>query len=408
MSRTQTWVAAVFVVYFIAFFAAPIFPYAAFVSIPGAYKNGYTACLPGGYVGPDSNLTLQEQSCLEEYVLPPAAVWSYATPSYRAFGYGTTPFQRMEAVSTENQSAILFFDGDRLQAAEQVNSHSVEVNPISLVEFDAAPVISSDLGFINITAQIRNVGIDSILDPTIYVSMAGYSSNTTSDGVTWIHPRLLGGCPQTWGASDYCTATQVVQNNLPANRSFDYYAEIRGYHDGSYFVYRQGFSEAYPKGGVGPLWVGRFMGIVNGARTGPKMNESGSLDVFAALRFKHAASNFPISDYGFNGDVASFFGGNGTKTLVEELLLFPGRDSPSSYASFLSDHAIKHWSALTDSAFTEFGYFVGHSPYYEVELPCSVYEIPGPGINITSYFQSQGCNTLVQPGVTWLVLILSS
>lgn len=407
MSRTQAWVAAVFTVYFIAFFTAPIFPYRAAVSIPGAYKDGYTSCFSNGYGGLSIPPTPQEQSCLDRFASPPAGVSSYATPAYRAFGYGQAPFHRVETVSAGNYSALLYFDGASLRAAEELDSPSVRVNPGSVVDFEKAPIISSDFGFINITIEIRNIGSISIQNPTVYLSMAGYSSNATRDGVTWIEPRLVGGCPADWSPAAFCTVTKVVQNQLSVNESFNYYAEIRGYHSGSYFVYRQGFREAYPQGGVGPIWVSRFMGQVNGARTGAKLNESITLDTFAALRFRDAAANFSISDYGFKSDVESFFGQNGTKTYVEELLLYPGRNTPSAYVSFLSSYAPIHWKALANPEFTKFGYYVGHSPYYEVLLPCSVYEIPGPGINITQYFQNNGCRTMVQPGMTWLVIILS-
>jgi hypothetical protein len=408
MSKTQLWVGGVFVIYFVSFFLAPIVPYGVSVSVPGAYRSGYLACFPGGYPGPNSLPTPQEQSCLDGYALPAAKATGFATPAYRAFGYGKAPFQHVEAVSAGNHTALLYFDGATLQAAEEINSPSVSINPSLVVEFDEAPVFSSDFGFINITIEIRNVGFYSIEDPTVYLSMPGFSSNATVGGVTWVEPRIVGGCPATWLPSAFCTVTQAVQNQLPVNKSFSYYAEVRGYNNGDYFVYRQGFSEAYPAGGVGAVWVGRFMDLVNKARTGTQMNESSALDSFAALRFRDASANFSISDYGFESDVTRFFGNNESTPTVEELLLYPGRDSPSAYSSFLSSYALRHWGALTDSAYAKFGYFVGHAPYYEVELPCSVYEIPGPGINITQYFHSQGCRTVVEPAETWLVLILTT
>lgn len=407
MSKTQLWVGGVFVIYFVAFFVAPIVPYRVSVSVPGAYRSGYTVCYPGGYSQPESQLTPQEQSCLAGYALPDAAIEGYATPAYRAFGYGQPPFQRVEVASAGNHSALLYFDGSTLEAAEEVDSPKVQFNPPLVVEFYEAPVFSSDFGFINITIEVRNVGYDSITSPTVYLSMAGFSSNTTAGALTWIEPHIVGGCPAVWAPAAYCTVTQVVRNELPANKSFDYYAEIRGYDQEGYFVYRQGFGEAYPEGGVGPQWIDRFIGQVNGARTGTRLNESATLDAFAALRFRDAAANFSISDYGFEGDYVRFFGNVGVPS-VEELLLFPGSDSPSAYVGFLSTLALRHWDALTNPAFTKFGYFVGHSTYYEVELPCSVYEIPGPGINITQYFQGEGCRTILEATTTWLVMILSS
>ena len=150
------------------------------------------------------------------------------------------------------------------------------------------------------------------------------------------------------------------------------------------------------------------MDQVNEARTGPSLTENATLDNFAALRFKDASANYSISDYGFGSDVASFFGQNVSKPYVEELLLYPGTYTPSAYASFLSAYALRHWSGLKNLTFTHYEYYVGHSAYYDVYLPCSVNEIPRPGINITQYFQAQGCKTIIQPGVTWLVIVLST
>ena len=403
MSKTQLWVGGVFIIYFVAFFVAPIVPYRASVSIPGA---GYASCFQAGTPATDSLTTSQETGCLNGYALPAVGITSYSTPEYRTFGYGQAPFQSVEAVSTGNRSALLFFRGSTLLAAEAVDSPSVRVNPPLVVEFDEVPVFSSDFGFINITIMIRNVGYYSIQDPTVYLSMAGFSSNQTIGGLTWMQPRIIGGCPAVWLPSDYCTVTQVVQNNLPVNKSFSYYAEVRGYNQGDYFVYRQGYSEAYPAGGIGPAWIDRFVAQLDKDRPGGKLNESAALDSFASLRFRDAAANFSISDYGFERDVARVWG-NTTNPAVAELLLFPGRNSPTSYATFLSSHAPIHWNALVNPAFTEYGYYVGHAPYYEVELPCAVYEIPGQGINITHYFQSQGCRTIIEPEATWLVIIMS-
>lgn len=408
MSKTQIWVAGVFIIYFVAFFNFPLFPYAASVSIPYAYRDGYSACVPGGYIDPNATLTPQEEECLAGYALPPAATTSYATAGYRAFGYGQAPFQDVSTVSSGNYSAVLFFGGDRLLAAEKFDSPTVEVNPVSVVAFLKAPVSSSDFGLINITVEIRNVGDLSIQHPTIFLSMAGYSTNSTVGGVTWIQPRVVGGCQPVLAPGEYCTVTQVARNLLPANKSFNYYAEVRGFHDGSYFVYRQGFGEAYPQGGVGPIWVARFIGLVNNNRTASQLSENATLDSFAALRFKDASANFSISDYGFGADATSFFGGSENGPYIEELLLYPGVYSPSAYVSFLSTYAPKHWGGLTDPAFTQYGYYVSTAPYYQVNLQCPVYEIPGPNINITQYFHSHGCRTMVDPFVTWLVIILSS
>lgn len=402
------WVEVACAVYFIAFLAAPVFPYGTSVSVPGAYATGYAACFPGGFPVPASQATAEEASCLESYQLPPSGIVSYATPAYRLFGYGRAPYSAEETVTSGNHTALLYFSHGALQAAEEFDSPHVEYNPPQIVEIDEAPVSSSDFGFVNITIVTRNVGFEPVTDPTVYLSMEGYSSNSTAGGLTWVAPRIVGGCPSSWLPSDFCTVTQVVPNMLPVNKSFSYYVEIRGTSNGSPFVYRQGFGEAYPAGGVGSIWVGRFLAAVNQGRGNHQLVENTTLDAFAALRFRTASANYSISDYGLAANASSFFGQYPSWHSVDELLLFPARETPTSFASFLAAHAPGHWAALEDTNYTWFGYYVGHAPYLDVELPCPIYEILGTNVNITQYFQGFGCQTILAGGTTWLVVILGS
>jgi hypothetical protein len=406
-SKVQLAVGGIIFLYFVAFLYAPVVPYVASVSIPDAFRPGFTACLPEGYLANYSQVTPEQRSCLDGYLYPAAHLTGYATPAYRVLGSGDGPFASQVLATEGNYSALLFFSGTKLVAAEDSGPADVSINPVRTVEVESAPIFASDFGFLNISIQIRNVGYDIIEYPSVYLSMVGYSTNTTSDGLTWIQPHRVGVCSTTWSPGEFCAVSQVVENQLPMNQSFNYYVEIRGFDLGKPFIYRQGFQELYPQGGVGPLWVSRFVGVVNGERTGLSLVEDSLLDQFASIRFNDSSSNYQISDYGFISDAANFFGQNGSSYDVEELILYPGAYSPSAYASFLSTYAPRHWSALTDPTFTHFGFYVGHAPYYSVFLPCSVYEIPGPNINVTHYFQEKGCRTTVQPGVAWLVLILS-
>ncbi|HEV2119486.1 MAG TPA: hypothetical protein VGS11_05215, partial [Candidatus Bathyarchaeia archaeon] len=156
---------------------------------------------------------------------------------------------------------------------------------------------------------------------------------------------------------------------------------------------------------IDQVWVAKFISLVSSARSNSTLTESSTLDMFAALRFNTAVNQPNISDYGLSGDTSSFFG-NGTPPAIVEVLLYPaGQDPPSSYVAFLQGSAPGHWSALTDKSYTHFGYYVGTGPYEFVKFPCSVSEVPGPGVNITQYFTAAGCSVSTAQ-TTWLVIIV--
>ena len=405
-TKKQLKVAGALVLIAVVFFEAPVLPYTASTLLPNAYKSGFTSCFDNGYVTNITAVSPQVQECLNGYLYPSASVLGFATPAYGLIGYGSAPFPPQVKVTEGNYSALLFFKGSKVVAAEDTQSADVMVNPARVVEVESAPILSSDFGFINITVNVRNVGYDKIEYPTVYLSMEGYSSNTTRDGLTWIEPRPVGVCTTEWLPGDYCRVSVVTPNLLPFNKTFNYYAEVRGYDNGNYFVYRQGFEERYPTGGVGPLWVKAFLSRVNETRGGRGLTENSTLDQFAAVRFKDASEVYQISDYGFTNDTVRYFGIGATNE-IQEVLLYPEIYLPSDYASFLAKDAPGHWSALIDTQYTQFGYYIGHGAYYEVSLPCVTYEIPGAGINITQFFSERGCTTSLVGGLTWLVIILS-
>ena len=61
-----------------------------------------------------------------------------------------------------------------------------------------------------------------------------------------------------------------------------------------------------------------------------------------------------------------------------------------------------HWSVLTDSTYTQYGYYIGSGPTIVVSQPCSVTEFPG-GVNVPSFLASHGCQFHIEQAV-WLVI----
>jgi hypothetical protein len=359
----------------LVFFLAPVVPYFQSVSIPG---------VSGGGVG----------------------LWGLSTPAYGVFGYGSPPYSQQEIVTQGNHSALVLFSGGRAVGVEDVGGPGVVLNPPAVVQIQNAVVFSSDWGFLNVTIRLQNVAQQDILNPIVYLSMQGFSTNSTLGGLTLIEPHVIGNCGAIFAASGVCSVSQIAPNTLPANKSFTFYAEVRGSVGGTPFVIREPFGENYPTGGVGPLWVKAFVNSVDNFRQGITMVENSTLDRFAAIRFVNASANFQISDYGFASDAQKFFGNGPLAGELAEVLLYPGVYTPASYASFLAGFAPGHWSELLDTVYTQFGYYVGRAPYYTVSVPCPVYEIPHGGINIAQYFESHGCSVAVTES-TWLVIIMS-
>ncbi len=356
----------------LVFFLAPIVPYVEPVSFPGS--SGSTE------------------------------VWGAATPSYALLGYGPAPFPQSQLVTLGNHSAIAYFSGSRLAAMEHAGPAGVQFNPGGVVWVQDAEVTSFDFGFLNITIRIQNLGLRPIDGAAVYLSMLGYSANSTAGGVVLIQPKFVGDCGGQILPGGDCTVTQTAQNLLPANKSINFYPEVRGSVNGAPFIYRQGFAESYPTGGVGPVWVKAFMDRVDNARGSPLTHNS-TLDQFAALRFNTSSATYQISDFGFENDTTRFFGPEAAKGVTEELL-FPGVYSPYTFPGFLAAYAVGHWQTLLDEQYTQFGFYIGHGPYYQVAIPCSIYELPGAGINISQFFSNLGCTTTVLPS-TWLVIVLA-
>jgi len=73
----------------------------------------------------------------------------------------------------------------------------------------------------------------------------------------------------------------------------------------------------------------------------------------------------------------------------------------------LETQAPIHYGALFTGALVKYGYYLANGPVYQVQGPCAVTEIPGPGINITQYYNNYGCQSAIVSS-TWFVLELST
>jgi hypothetical protein len=394
---------------------APVIAYSQSVNIWYAYKNGFTKCNPPGGVINDTN-SAEYNKCLASYKYPPVNIQGYASIAYKLLGIGIGPFPREVEVTQGNYSVLAYFKGDKLTAVESIGFGDVAVNPENVVKVQNVSFVEADFGFVNVTVVVKNIGTSPIVaEPDqvakygaiFFIELPGDEINYSSDGVTWMGAvNGRGACPASWLPGSTCTVSYSLQDNLPANKSFTYHVEVRGFSLGKAFFYREALQGQPPQRGVTAAWISRFVGQVNNARGGASLTENNTLDRFATLRFKTAVTQPDIADYGLSGDVSTFFGTSGAQPNVVEILLYPSGQDPSSYASTIQSYAPGHWSALTDKNYTHFGYYVATGLYERVQLPCSVTEIPRAGINITQFFTAAGCSvSLVQ--TTWLVLILS-
>jgi hypothetical protein len=392
-----------------------VIAYSQSVNIWYAYKNGYTKCNPSGGVVNDT-VRAEYNKCLAGYKYPLANITGTASVAYKLLGIGPGPYAPQVEITQGNFSVLAYFRGDKLTALESIGFGNVTVNPRNVVEVQNVTFVEADFGFLNVTAFVKNTGTSPIVagpgglakyGGSVSVQLPG-GSNQTQDGVTWIGTSAFaGGCPSLWEPGTSCRFFASQTDTLPINKSFTYYVEVRGAAAGQSFFYREGFQGQPPQRGVTPAWVSRFIGHVNAARGGVSLKENGTLDRFAALRFNTAVTQPDISDYGLSGDISTFFKTNGAQSTIVELLLFPGGLDPASYASQIQTFGPGLWSALTERNYTHFGYYVGTGPYEVVEVPCSTYEIPSAGINITQFFAAKGCSVTLEQ-TTWLVIIMST
>jgi hypothetical protein len=158
---------------------------------------------------------------------------------------------------------------------------------------------------------------------------------------------------------------------------------------------------------VNDQWVQEFMFDVNQYRISAAVVHDPALDSFSALRFQTMTANYQLSHFGFNQDVKSFFGSTKTQTAVGEVVFYPVGQTPEQYLREIETTSPLHWKTLTDDTYRSYGYFIGQGPTFQLNQNCPTVEIPGPNINITSYFQAEGC-TVTVTNSTWLVIDFSS
>lgn len=150
-------------------------------------------------------------------------------------------------------------------------------------------------------------------------------------------------------------------------------------------------------------WVSSFISTVNSYRSKP-LNESSTLDQFAAIRFNTLASHYQISHYGYDQDFYSYFAGQ--SITASEEYFYPDAN-PSDYAHEIQSVAPAHWQGLIDSTFTHFGYYLGSGPVVEAFQPCSAPpEIAGQ-VNQTQRFIQYGCRYTVATA-TYFVIEISN
>ena len=402
----------------LTFFLIPFVPYSVSVGIPNDVRAGRmvkfdecsnsTSGTVSGSVGVTTNSSATIQYlCLVPY--PPVSIQGYSTLSYRLLGAGSPPFPSQMEITQGNASALVFFQGDRAVAAEDIGPAGTLVDPpeLAVVRSSFIPVGS---GYQNYTVVIRNNGQSAIYYPTIAIQVKGYGFNDSVDGLLWMDNVAIGSCGPLqegliFAPGTECRISELMQ--IPTNVTLTYYVEVTAAEVGHHIFCRQGFSQFIPAEGITTAWVGEFIKDLNNARGPMPLLENSTLDRFAAMRFMTASSQPDISDYGFANDLKAFFPSGGPP-YVAETLLFPGGFTPSNFTAFLKNSAPGHWAALTDGTYEQFGYYVGQARYFDISLNCPTREIPSGGVNITQYFESHGCAVTPVNNAYWLVIILAS
>ncbi len=401
----------------VAFFYLPVVPYTQSVDVWFAYKNGVRSCNPSGGVINITNQAAYER-CLANYKYPPANLTGHSALAYRFLGIGEAPFPRQMVVTQGNFSVLVYFRGDKAVAIENIGElggyGGVVVNPPGTVAIQNVSVGPLPFGQINFTVILKNIGGTPIVGGLgaevkfpafVSIQFPGYGFNDTRDGLTWIGAAPIGTCADPWRPNTLCRISQTVTDSLPPGEPFAYFVEIRGVANSTPFFYKEEFHAQNPPAGITSAWVSQFIEAVDQARGTVRLSENSALDRFASLRFSTAVTQPDISDYGLASDAASFFGGIGSEPEIVELLLYPGASDAYTYASELQQYAPGHWSALTNTTYTQYGYFIGSGPYEYVNQPCPVSEIPSGGLNITQFFEKAGCTVSVRQA-TWLVIIV--
>ncbi|MDG6999045.1 MAG: hypothetical protein JRN15_08020 [Nitrososphaerota archaeon] len=176
---------------------------------------------------------------------------------------------------------------------------------------------------------------------------------------------------------------------------------------------------------INSQWVDSFIAYVNSFRQSENavaLTYSSQVSRFSQVRFNTMSSgnNYEISHFGFDTDAQSYFGSIYNlgevvfypETVTQSCIDFVCSNNvitpdPTSFASGIQANDPGHWQVLTDSSLTHYGFFSAEGPTYIINQGCPNTEIPGPNINITQFFEQQGCTFSIMKG-NWLVIDLSS
>ena len=154
---------------------------------------------------------------------------------------------------------------------------------------------------------------------------------------------------------------------------------------------------------IDATWVQQFMIDVNSNRASSPLSYDPNLDNFSELRFETMVSNYEISHYGFQADVATFFGKVPNQIAVGEVVYFPAGETSPGYAQSIETSSPGHWQTMMDPAYHRYGYYLGQGPAFEVNRGCPNAEVAGPNINESQYFSAEGCTYSIV-SLTWLVI----
>ncbi len=135
------------------------------------------------------------------------------------------------------------------------------------------------------------------------------------------------------------------------------------------------------------------------------MQESQQLDSFASLRFSDLVAHYQVTHYGYSQDFESYFGDYSGLSGTEEYF-YPSGNSPAGFVSYLRDKAPVHYQGLLDGTYTQYGFFIGSGPVYNINEPCPVSEIVG-SVNESQFLSQNGCSYSIGT-TTWLVVELTS
>ncbi len=342
-----------------------------------------------------------------------ASVSGQTSPAYLLAGFGQGPFASPSFVDLGSESVLVFFRGTHITYVEGPFNGQSAYNPGDVIEINNFPPAPGSNGTVQFTATIRNVGSRFIIGATAFLDFPEYGTNITHANVAWRGLPSYS-CGTILASKDICQVELSLEPRLGLTIESTYplswvvegatSTEPLSSLNQTNFLFRESFSAQYPGSGPNPIWMSSFIGTVNSHRGGIQLVENQTLDAFAHTRFLTDVSNYAISDYGFDGQATAFFNGTG-KAHTEEIL-YPSSFSPSAFASYIEQSAPGHWNGLIDTAYTQYGYFLGTGPAIVVS-GCSLTEITGRNVNITQVAIENGCTYRVQNAI-YLVIVLGS